>query len=328
MMKILKVLFVENVFIKVLALILAIFTYLYIHLEDIDKKTIQNVSIQVGGLPRDWRVTRMSKEELDIIIVGPREKIEIRNKTNVIVYLDMSSIDLSEKEGGFGKSFEITENEVRGLDYDIQLEQHHLYLETVEVEVALYSVKKLNITPVIKGQPAPGFEERWRKSTPTVVDVTGPDNIIRYIDSIPTTPIDITGRTETIDVIVGMDTDFLEEEQGVDFECHSKVQVSIEIKPRPSEKTFTGIPIQVLKTQERVWHVKSEPSTIDVTITGDLEELEKINNAVIKAYIDVGELPPSPAEDVTIGVKFFFIGEWKSLRVKDKFSVKVATSLK
>ncbi len=328
MIRFLKGVFLENLFIKFLALVLAVFTFLYVHREDTEGKTIPNVPVYISGYPSEWRIIDVDHRNVDLVILGPRQKIEVRNNRNVQIALSLNNVDFQKKTGEFTEVVEISKDVVKGLDYDIDLLFVEDSVKNLKIKLAPYVKKQLSVELRTTGKPAPGYIEERKIVSPNIVDVTGPADIIRFVDIIPTEPIDVTGRKENIDLNVGLDVNYLKEEKNVVFECDSRVYVSIVIKPKPSEKKITGIPVRILNLQDKPWVIKTEPATVDVTVTGDVEELNKIHKSVIKAYIDADDLPGSPGKDINIGVKFFFLGEWDSLRIKDAISVKVDMAIK
>lgn len=321
-MKLLKNIFIKNMFIRILAVILAVFTYLYIHREDIQEKMVKDVKIRVVGLPSEWRVVSKSRENMDFVISGPRQKVELRNNRNMFIELPFDDINFALKEDRFEKTFTITEELVRGLSYDIALKFPGKESPSIRVETALYSTRKLNVKLDIRGKPAPGYSVKWKTFSPTLVNVTGPEYILKYEESIPTNPIPIEGKKSVIELDAGVNNAFLKESKGVLFECNSKVHVNIGIRPLPEERLFKKVPVRVLKNQNRVWRIKTDPSEIDVTVVGDVEETREVEKSFIKAYIDADDLPGT-GTGIKMGVKFFINGPWKSLRIKEDVTVSV-----
>jgi len=325
-MKWLKNIFTKNIFIKVLAVILAVFTYLYIHREDIQEKMVKDVEVKIIGLSSGWRVVDQSLEKIDLIISGPRQKVELRNNRNIFVDLSFNDIDYALKGDRFDKTFKVSEALIRGLSYDIKLKFPTKEVPSIRVETALYSTKKLNVKLDVRGKPAPGYTVKWKTFSPTIVNVTGPEYILKYEESIPTNPIPIEGKKSVIDLDVGVNVGYLKKSKGVLFECNSKVHVNVGIKPLPGEKKFTGIPVKILKTQDKIWRITTDPSAIDVTVVGDVDELKEVKKSFIKAYIDADDLP-GPGTGIKMGVKFFISGPWESLRIKEDVTVKTDVAL-
>jgi len=321
-MKWLKNIFVKNIFIKILALILAVFTYLYIHREDIQEKMIKDVEIRIVGLKSGWRVVDKSMDTIDLIISGSRQKVALRNNRNIFVELPFDDIDYALKGDRFDKKFMISETLVRGLSYDIKLKFSKKEPPSVRVEAALYTTRKLNVKLDIRGKPAPGYTVKWKRFSPTIVNVTGPEYILKYEESIPTNPIPIEGKRSVTDLDVGVNVEYLKESKGVVFECNSKVYVNIGIRPLPEERKFKEVPVRILKHQNKIWRIKTEPAAIDVSVVGDADELKDVKKTFIKAYIDADDLP-GPGTGIKMGVKFFISGPWESLRIKEDATVSV-----
>jgi len=320
MMRFLGRLFFKDLSIKISAVILAVFTFFYIQREDIREKTVKDAKIRVVDLKPGWRVVHMSREKIDLPILGPRQKIELRNNRNVFVELSCADIEYPEEEGYFVKNFLITEDVVRGLSYDVSLNFPRREVPSVRVKAARYATKKLTVKVEVRGKPAPGYRVKWQTLSPTMVDVTGPDYVLKYEETIPTEPISIEGRKDVIDVDVGLNTDYLKETKGVSFECRSKVHVNIGIKSLPGEKKLSGVPVRILKSQEKVWRVRTTPSVVDVTVIGEVEELKQLKKSFVKAYIDADDLP-GPGKGIKMGVKFFIDGPWKTLHIKENVTV-------
>ena len=91
-----------------------------------------------------------SRDKADLTIIGPRQKIELRNRDNILFELEMGDTDFSRKEGRYSRAFELGDMVIKGLDYDISLMTGKDNPLIIEVEVALYTTKQLYVLLFIR----------------------------------------------------------------------------------------------------------------------------------------------------------------------------------
>ncbi|MEO0175396.1 MAG: YbbR-like domain-containing protein [candidate division WOR-3 bacterium] len=83
-----------------------------------------------------------------------------------------------------------------------------LYPKVINYKLDRISKKVLPVTPIVKGNPKIGyFYLGWAVSENVIVE--GPKTILENLDSIPTYPIDITGKTRDFDVYTKVFTEGL-----------------------------------------------------------------------------------------------------------------------
>jgi YbbR domain-containing protein len=88
--------------------------------------------------------------------------------------------------------------------------------------------KAIRIAPALSGVPASGFEIGRVSAVPAMVDIEGPESHIREIGEIPTTTVDVDGRTATFRESVELDI----LDPVIRMSRREPVSVEVEIRPQ------------------------------------------------------------------------------------------------
>jgi YbbR domain-containing protein len=145
------------------------------------------------------------------------------------------------------------------------------------------STRTLPVVPVFGGSLPAGYETRVVTLTPPVVTVSGDEPALDTLDTVPTEPIPLQGRTATFSIDAPLDLP-----EGVSAVDRSKVTVSIEIAPQRASRSFeVGVTLTGARS-DRTYRLGS--TTVLVTLGGQLSALDAVDPASLTATLDVRSL--------------------------------------
>ncbi|HZP56018.1 MAG TPA: CdaR family protein [Dehalococcoidia bacterium] len=156
---------------------------------------------------------------------------------------------------------------------------------TVDIEQREFS-NTFIVNPVIRGEPAAGYNVTGVSADPRIVTVSGPVEVLQSIDAvrgIATEEISIADQRS--DVVRQVD---LVLPPGASVQGTSAVNVRISIAPAQGQYSYTVVP-EVRNTGSGL-HATAAQAVITVTLAGDVPALQSITPDAIAASVDAGGL--------------------------------------
>lgn len=155
---------------------------------------------------------------------------------------------------------------------------------SVDIQQTEYSLE-FAVTPLVTGQPAPGYNVAGIAIEPRLVVVTGPLSVLQSIDAvrgIGTAEISIADARDDV-----IRTVQLVLPDGARVQGSNDVRVTIDIAPARGEFTFRIVP-QVRNVSDGL--VVTNAEAVVVTLAGNVPALEGITSAAIVASADAAGL--------------------------------------
>ncbi|HUP55043.1 MAG TPA: CdaR family protein [Methylomirabilota bacterium] len=190
---------------------------------------------------------------------------------------------------------------------------------TARVTIPVFSNKEsktLTISPLVTGDPAPGFELVGATAEPQVVTVEGDIDDLQPLLSVDTAPVPIGGisANQTLETTLALPT-------GVVALDVQTVRVSIVLRPVTATRSFqVGLSL-VGARPDRIYSLSTD--RVILTVGGSIADLDRLEGAAIVATLDVADVATGTAAitvdaDLPAGVAFVSASP-------EKVSVTVAT---
>jgi len=144
--------------------------------------------------------------------------------------------------------------------------------------------KFVEVSPVVSGEPAPGFEVVGRATDPESVEVSGPRSVLEQLERINTATVDVSGNTESFSQRVA-----LSEVDLVQLVGQSTVELRIEITEQAITDQFDGVPVVVINNR---FQVAVNPQQLGVALSGPPSILSQLDATQMELVIDAAELEP------------------------------------
>ena len=252
----------------------------------------------------------LGEEGIEVTRVVPL-KITVQNSQMSLLKISVTSVkvtfispraSLAELASSEIKAVHEIKSDVnRAGDYAFRLEPREIKLNTPQIRVVRIEpeliqvtldeliVQKLAVEPNFVGEPAFGYDLIKDKIelNPNAVLVEGPKGQLEKLKTIKTEKIDLVGRIRPFRRTVA-----LELPSNVKILSEALIDVFAPIQMKLDEKSFTDIPIKVLRDPEGNVRTEIKPKAFSTVLKGPKAELEKLSRDKIVAYAEVTTLPP------------------------------------
>ncbi len=142
--------------------------------------------------------------------------------------------------------------------------------------------RSLPVVPILSGVPAAGYRISAVTVEPLVVTLSGEASILGGLDSAPTQPINVQGRTTDLEANVGLDLP-----AGLSVNGSDQVKVVLTIVEETGTRSF-----QVAVQPAPPPSVPFPPTTVTVVLSGPLSLLNSLSAAQVTATVDTaGPVP-------------------------------------
>lgn len=181
-----------------------------------------------GSLPAGYYATGASVDPGTVVISGPRSLVEKVVQLSAVY----RQSDVTATPGTVYTAVPYALKDAQGNEIaskHISVTSENVLLDTLLVEQMLYPMKAvdINLTGVVKGQPAEGFRVASIKADPTALQVAALQGELDSVDLLDlSTAIDVTGLNESIIRAVRV-----EKPAGAVYLSDSAIYVTIEILP-------------------------------------------------------------------------------------------------
>jgi YbbR domain-containing protein len=243
---------------------------------DLDKRAQRQVPVTVPDVapPENMELGPTTVEPTEVTISGPASVLTsvVGAQANVLI---QSGIDVDQ--------------EVKLVPVDADgnaVGQVKVEPATARVMIPVFSnkvSKTLTISPVVTGDPAPGFEVIGATAEPRVVTVEGDVDDLQPLLSIATAPVSISGLSSnrTIETTLALPPGIV----ALDVET---VRVSISLRPVTATRSFEVGLTLVGARSDRTYALSTD--RVVLTVGGSVADLDRLVGSTLVVTLDVTDL--------------------------------------
>jgi YbbR domain-containing protein len=234
---------------KLISLCLAVMLWYFVGGEDIVEKNVM-VPVEVINLPNDLIISNKHKREIEVTVRGPRSLILEMGKDQAARQIDLAKATP-------GTKVERIENESVPVSRGVEV----LRVQPSSIILSLDKLinKEFVINPVTIGSVTPGYVLRDLRIDPSSIAITGPQTVLSQVDVLKTTPINIHGLFESIQLQIPLELD----QALIDLIGETSVTADISIGYDTIEKTIKDVPVNVTTNG---FPREVDPATVTVTM--------------------------------------------------------------
>jgi YbbR domain-containing protein len=262
---------------KFISLCLAALLWYYVGGEDVVEKNIM-VSVEVINLPNDLIISNKYKKEIEVTVRGPRSVILEMGK-------DQSSRQIDLSRATPGTKVEHIEN--TSVPVRRGVEVLRVQPSTIILSLDNLIKKEIPVKAETTGDVSPGYELIDLKIDPKTITINGPETILSRVDVLKTTPINLQGLFESVQLQIPLELD----QRIIDLIGETSVTADITIVYDTVEKVVENVPVNVapvLNVQE-----VTPPS---VTVTLKIPKLIYRKNMDFSSLFSVTAVPLEEGE--------------------------------
>jgi YbbR domain-containing protein len=265
-----KNVFFKNFSLKLLSLLLAISLWLFANLKATADRTMK-IPVLLDNLPTLLVITNTVSDYMNVRVDGPRRILSNLDPNVFPVHLDLSDAKIGVS------NYQINEKMVQlpaGLRVTI------LPPDVIQVKLEPNVSRDVLVKPNIKEVSLPqGFALEEVDVNPKVVAFSGAKSEISGLSVVDTEEIDLTGRTESFEIEVGLAPKELHvwpSERG------RNVKVRVTITAKILQREMLKRPVVVKNAPE---HAVVQPAYVDVFLEGPADKLERITPSQVRPEV-------------------------------------------
>lgn len=281
--QILRRVFLQNLPIKLVALLLTLALYLWV---SVDREVEQTRYIPL----------RYSVQEQMVLVNDPPNKVAvtIRGKWSDLNQLDASQLDVVRVpiDAGMGTrgQLSLTPDMV---DLPPGLRAVDVEPQSVQFRLEVRRTKVIPIHAKLVGDPPDGYRVEKISVNPQKITVSGPEQSLVQLAKISTAPVSIRDRTQTFSAQAYLRLD----DPLVEYRLDKPAKVTVEIITQQVERTISDIPVEALNADNaRVKSVK--PATISLSLRGPKSIMDTLDPEQFLASVDLAGETPQDARTV------------------------------
>ena len=270
---VLRKLFLENATQKTFALVLAMVLFVFVR-EDPQAERAVDVPLIVK--PPDDRV-RVGPliEKVRLTVAGKYRRLRQFSADEV----EPLTIRLTGTETEL-----VFEPELFSLPEGVRVKSVRPVAMAVQFEEKL--IRQVPVQAVADGDPEPGFRLLGIDVEPKEVLVEGAASAVRRIRAAKTEPLNLSGRNRTTTVRVPL----VAPPPHVNFVGPARFAVTLTIEERHGTRVLQGLAVHVRGVGLDVGDFEISQAAVDVTLSGPLRELDKLDPGKLIAYVDATDI--------------------------------------
>ncbi len=268
---------------KAIAVGLAFLMWLAVNAEDAGLQIFQNVPVSVINLPANLAVAGDWQDTIEIRVSG-----SARDLRDLATGQLSPVIDLGGATQG-PNLFSLFADDI-STPRGVQVTQ----ITPGQINIVLDDrIEKLvEVSAVVMGEPALGYEVVGKATVPEQVELSGPRSLLDMLQQVSTNTVDVGGRedsfTQTVTLVPG--------NQYIDLLRERTAELTIEIVEQAIAQQFDAVQVEVINTRYRV---DVNPSELSVVLSGPPSLLAQLTAETLTMVIDATDLEPR-SEDYRI----------------------------
>ncbi len=275
-----RVNFYRNWPLKILAILIAFFLWLYFTGEE---KILKDIDIPLDILVASDKVLLGEySSNVTVRVRGTESAISRLGNRYIFSRIDLTNFPPIERYIQISAS----EN-IYGLPQDLELVS--ITPERIKVSIEQKVSKKIPIQANIIGQPLKPFIYYGHDVHPRSILIEGGKKDVEGMEKALTGMIDINGKKGPFQI----STDIVLDNPAVKIVNPKPVAVNVKIGRNIAEKTFQSIPINFIQKEQLF---SSSHDRVSLTLRGPIAVLDKVREDSIRATINLSELTPSNQE--------------------------------
>lgn len=265
----------RHIWLKILAIALASLLWLTVAGEHVVERSLR-VPLEFRNIPEALEIVGNPPDTVDVRLRGSSAVLSRLQSGEVVAVLDLSVA----RSGS--RLFHIRNDEVRA-PFGVEVSQ--VVPATLALELEKSARRKVPVTPVIDGDPAPGFVVGKYSVDPATVEIIGPDSHVRQVAEAITEPVSVKDAKSRVrdNVTIGV------VDASVRLVQAQSANVMVEIWPAPVERRMPDVPVRWRNLGAGL-RAQVSPQLVHVTVRGSKDPLAALGDDSVQAFVDLAGL--------------------------------------
>ncbi|MCK5706193.1 MAG: hypothetical protein KAI43_00975 [Candidatus Aureabacteria bacterium] len=274
MKKIIKSIFIHNYIPKLVVLLLACSVWFLVRSEESvmsQYNTLVNVEVADNMF-----LTDVNPRKINVTLEGRKNIMKEYINKNIPI-----NLDLRNKQKTQSIHLSITKDKV---NCPPELFVKKIEPDYVDVQIDRGIKKSLTIEIKTHGNPSIGHTLKRISANPSVIEITGPETILKEKTSIFTKPISIAGMDNSFTQRIGVEPLYHGQTNLPD------VDVYVDIVPSLKTRTLTEVKLQIVKSPMQAGNISIKPVEVDIEIEGSESYIHDLKESDIIVYVNISDL--------------------------------------
>jgi YbbR domain-containing protein len=262
---------------KLLSLLLALLLWMVVAGEEIVERGLR-VPLELQQMPGGIEVIGDIPTTVDVRVRGGSGTLSRVGPGDVVAVLDLRGARAGRR------LFPLTPDQVR-VPFGVEVVQ--VTPSAVAMAFEPSATREVPVMPTVDGRPAPGYVVGAMTAEPKAVEVIGPESAVRRATEVLTEPVPVTGAKAAVrqPVVLGL------LDPSLRLKSARSAVVTVQIAPAPLERALHDRAVH-LRNLENGLQAEARPATVDLTVRGNREALNRLDPDEFGAYVDLAGLGP------------------------------------
>lgn len=231
------------------------------------------IPLELQNLPGNLEMVEPPQESVDVRVRGTADAVSRIDQGDLV-----ASVDLSSAQPG-RRLFHLSPERVSA---PFAVEVTQITPSFVAIRFEPSATRIVPVTPSVEGVPAPGFIVGSIAAEPSMVEVVGPESVVRRVTEAITEPIWVGAARSDVrsSAVVGV------ADEGVRISKARTAVVSVAILPAPVEKQLSSVPVRPRNLAQGL-SAKISPPSVRLRLQGSEDAIARIRDTSIVAYVDL-----------------------------------------
>lgn len=260
---------------KLLALATALLLWFVVSGEETVERGLR-VPLELQQLPAGVELTGDVPTTVDVRVRGGSSTLSRVLAGDVVAVLDLRSARPGRRV------FPLTADQVR-VPFGVDVVQ--IMPSAVAIVFEGTASRQVPVAPAVDGRPAPGFVVGPMIADPAIVEIAGPESAVKRATEVVTEPVSVSNARDRVreTVTIGV------LDPSLRLKNARSAVVSVQILPAPMERTLRNRPVHLRNVPANLT-AEAAPTSVDVTLRGSRDVLNRFDPDEAVAYVDLAGL--------------------------------------
>jgi YbbR domain-containing protein len=231
------------------------------------------IPLELQNLPENLEMVEPPQESVDARVRGTADTIS-RLATGDLV----ATIDLSTAQPGL-RLFHLSPERVKA-PFAVDVTQ--VTPASVAIRFEASATRQVPVRPSVEGSPAPGFIVGKVSADPPIVEIVGPESVLRTVTEAITEPVWVGSAKTDVRAEVALGV----ADSGARLASTRSAVVTAAIVAAPEERNLTRVPVRTTNLAPGL-SARIIPPTVAVRVRGSKQAIDRLKEASIVAYVDL-----------------------------------------
>jgi YbbR domain-containing protein len=260
---------------KLLALATALLLWFVVSGEETVERGLR-VPLELQQLPAGVELTGDVPTTVDVRVRGGSSTLSRVLAGDVVAVLDLRSARPGRRV------FPLTADQVR-VPFGVDVVQ--IMPSAVAIVFEGTASRQVPVAPAVDGRPAPGFVVGPMVADPAIVEIAGPESAVKRATEVVTEPVSVSNARDRVRETVTLGV----LDPSLRLKNARSAVVSVQILPAPMERTLRDRPVHLRNVPPNLT-AEAAPTSVDVTLRGSREVLNRFDPDEAVAYVDLAGL--------------------------------------